>query len=499
MPQRNAASIDAPSTSGFDHFGLPPKLMQSLKRMNFNTPTPVQAAAIPLALAGHDILGSAQTGTGKTGAFGIPLIAKLMDQENSMALVMTPTRELAAQVADMLAQLVPVPNLKLAVLIGGEAMPKQFKQLAMHPRIIVGTPGRINDHLRRRSLKLDNASFLVLDETDRMLDMGFGPQLDEIMKFMPGERQTMMFSATLPANIVKLSHKYMNKPERVAVGSLTAPITKIKQETIKLAEKDKYEQLMVELEQRKGSIVIFVKTKHGADRLANKLTNEEHQADAIHGDLQQKKRDRVIAAFRDKKFRILVATDVAARGLDIPHIEHVINYDLPQVAEDYIHRVGRTARAGAEGSAVNFVTPIDAMKWRAIYRLIFGKTEEGDTGERGGERNSRGRKSFGAKRRTEHTGERSYAKARPFRAHRSDAQWDRNPRGEKPARLDGEGRDRPKRQPHGADRPPSFGEKPWAGKDRNKRAKPKDFKGKPDRAKKATPRPQNKNKGRHWA
>jgi len=455
-----AATLDypiaEPKTSGFAEFGLPPKLMQSLARMNFTTPTPVQAAAIPLALAGRDILGSAQTGTGKTGAFGIPLVANLMAHDSSMALIMTPTRELAAQVAAMIQQMIPVPNIKCALLIGGEAMPKQFRQLQASPRIIIGTPGRINDHLRRSSLKLANASFLVLDETDRMLDMGFGPQIDEIMKFMPGARQTMLFSATLPANIVKLAQKYLNKPERISVGSMTSPITKIKQETLKLGDTEKYEQLMAELEQRTGSVIIFVKTKHGADRLARKLSGDEHGADAIHGDLQQRRRDRVIAEFRDKKFRVLVATDVAARGLDIPHIEHVINYDLPQVPEDYIHRIGRTARAGAEGSAVNFVTPAEANKWRAIHKLIFGHAEEGDRGpsnDRGSKgRGSSGRgstkpfgKAFGAARSGEGgaRGERSYANARPFGQHRSDErkphesksapQWDRGDRGDRSA------------------------------------------------------------------
>jgi len=457
--------VAEPKTSGFAEFGLPPKLMQSLARMNFTTPTPVQAAAIPLALAGRDILGSAQTGTGKTGAFGIPLVANLMAHDSSMALIMTPTRELAAQVAAMIQQMIPVQNIKCALLIGGEAMPKQFRQLQANPRIIIGTPGRINDHLRRSSLKLNNASFLVLDETDRMLDMGFGPQIDEIMKFMPpkenGARQTMLFSATLPANIVKLAQKYLNKPERISVGSMTSPITKIKQETLKLGDTEKYEQLMAELEQRTGSVIIFVKTKHGADRLARKLSGDEHGADAIHGDLQQRRRDRVIAEFRDKKFRVLVATDVAARGLDIPHIEHVINYDLPQVPEDYIHRIGRTARAGAEGSAVNFVTPAEANKWRAIHKLIFGHAEEGDRGpsnDRGSKgRGSSGRgstkpfgKAFSAARSSEGgaRGERSYAKARPFGQHRTDErktyegkphesksapQWDRGDRGDRSA------------------------------------------------------------------
>ncbi len=425
MPQRNTSALQAAeplitTPNGFENFGLPPKLMQSLNRMNFTTPTPVQAASIPLAMQGRDILGSAQTGTGKTGAFGIPLVAKLMEQEDSTALIMTPTRELATQVADMIQQLVPVANIKIAVLIGGEAMPRQFRQLQANPRIVVGTPGRLNDHLRRGTLKLSKASFLVLDETDRMLDMGFGPQLDEIMKFMPAQRQTMLFSATLPSNIVQLSKKYLTNPERVAVGSLTSPITKIKQETISVVEAKKYDQLIAELEERKGSIIIFVKTKHGAQRLSDKLSKEDHRSDAIHGDLQQRRRDRVISEFRDKRFRILVATDVAARGLDIPHIAHVINYDLPQVAEDYIHRIGRTARAGAEGSAINFVTAADGAKWRAIQRLLGGQTSDMETGRgKGGKGGSGGRSSRPANQ------DRNRPGAKPFGAKRSGPnKWD---------------------------------------------------------------------------
>ena len=363
----------------FETFGLPEKLLHCLNRMQFTTPTPIQEKAIPLAMQGRDILGSAQTGTGKTGAFGIPLIAKLLENPNAAAIVMAPTRELAAQVMANLQQMIPVPTLKTALLIGGESMPKQFKQLDQRPRLIVGTPGRINDHLERGTLRLNNAGFLVLDEMDRMLDMGFGIQIERIIKHMPVKRQTLMFSATMPDNIVKASQKYLNRPERVSVGSTTTPMANITQEIIQTVDGEKYGHLIAQLEKREGSIIIFMKTKHATERMATRLTRENHQADAIHGDLQQRRRDRVIQSFRDKKFRILVATDVAARGLDIPHIEHVINYDLPQVPEDYIHRIGRTARAGAEGAAVNLITSADAIKWKAIYKLMHGKNPEGDT------------------------------------------------------------------------------------------------------------------------
>lgn len=355
----------------FSKLGLPRTLLNCLERMNFKTPTPIQAKAIPVALKGRDILGSAQTGTGKTAAFGIPLIERLMTTDKTTALIMTPTRELAAQVLKALREMIPADaGIRSALLIGGESMYRQLSQLKGFPRLIVGTPGRINDHLERKSLKLRDAGFLVLDETDRMLDMGFGVQIDRILRHMPKERQTLLFSATLPKEIVEISKKYLHMPERVAVGETHTPMKNIKQEVVKVKTADKYKMLLAHLSERTGSVIVFVKTKHGADRMAMRLTKEGHSAEAIHGDLKQSKRDRVIADFRAKAHRILVATDVAARGLDIPHIEHVINYDLPQVAEDYIHRIGRTARAGKDGEAVCFLTPEDGAKWKAIYHLM---------------------------------------------------------------------------------------------------------------------------------
>ena len=249
-------------------------------------------------------------------------------------------------------------------------MQKQLRKLNNRARIIVGTPGRINDHLKRKSLNLSRVTYLVLDETDRMLDMGFTPQIELILKFIPKNHQTLLFSATLPNNILKISDKYLNKPERISVGSLSMPIEKIKQETFQITQDKKYHELINQLVERNGSILVFVKTKHGADKIVKRLKYDGHSVEAIHGNLRQSKRERVITGFRSGKCRILIATDVASRGLDVPLIQHVINYDLPQVPEDYIHRIGRTGRAGKEGSALTFLTNHDKNMWRAIQRLI---------------------------------------------------------------------------------------------------------------------------------
>jgi ATP-dependent RNA helicase DeaD len=355
----------------FSEAGLPQPLFHRLEQMGFINPTPIQAEAIPHALNGLDILGSAQTGTGKTGAYGIPLVVKLLTENEGNALVLLPTRELALQVMQTLQKFIGNSNIKTALLIGGEEKRKQFRQLNSNPRLIVGTPGRINDHLIAGALKLDRVNFLVLDEVDRMLDMGFGIQLDAIARYLSAnKRQTLMFSATLPSNIQKLSGKYLTDPIRISVGETHAPAANVKQENITLTENEKYQRLLKELNEREGSILVFVKTKSSADDMAFKLRKADLESQALHGDLRQHKRNKVILDFRKQKYRILVATDVAARGLDISHIEHVINYDLPQCPEDYIHRIGRTARAGAEGVAVNFISPADKMKWRAITRLL---------------------------------------------------------------------------------------------------------------------------------
>ena len=355
----------------FSELPIDNKLKNSIRFADFITPTPIQRKSIPISLSGKDILGTAQTGTGKTLAFTIPMINKLLIDKNTMALIVCPTRELATQVMQTVLKLnVREIGIGNALLIGGESMQKQLKKLKKRARIIVGTPGRINDHLKRQSLNLSKVSYLVLDETDRMLDMGFTPQIETILKFIPKEHQTLLFSATLPNNILRISEKYLNNPERIAIGSLSTPIEKIKQETFQITQDKKYHELINQLVERSGSILVFVKTKHGADKIVKRLKYDGHSADAIHGNLRQSKRDRVINNFRNGKIRILIATDVAARGLDIPLIKHVINYDLPQVPEDYIHRVGRTGRAGKEGSSLTFITPNDRSMWNSISKLI---------------------------------------------------------------------------------------------------------------------------------
>ena len=366
-------------------------LVESLAKINFKTPTPIQAKAIPVALEGKDILGTAQTGTGKTGAFGIPLVNHLLKTKKDTALVMTPTRELASQVIQSMNNLIGRGNVRTALLIGGDSMQKQLRQMRRNPRLIVGTPGRINDHLKRNSLKLNNTTFLVLDESDRMLDMGFTPQINLVLDKVPRKHQTLLFSATLPGNIIRLAEKYLNHPVRISAGSTSTPIEKIKQEVLRVKDGDKYNQLIKEIYERQGSILIFVKTRRNAEKMVKRLKYDDHDADAIHGNLRQNKRDRVIKAFRNNHFRILVGTDVASRGLDIPAIKHVINFDLPQVPEDFIHRIGRTARAGADGSALSFVGDQDRSKWNAIQRLINPNFKEEYRGKEKNRRKNRGR------------------------------------------------------------------------------------------------------------
>ncbi|WP_440634968.1 DEAD/DEAH box helicase [Candidatus Pelagibacter sp. HIMB1746] len=355
----------------FSDLNIENKLKRSIELAEFRTPTPIQSQSIPISLEGKDVLGTAQTGTGKTLAFTIPMLNKLLKNKQAMALIICPTRELATQVMETVLKLnIREIGIGNALLIGGESMQKQLRQLKKGARIIVGTPGRINDHIERKSLNLSRVNYLVLDETDRMLDMGFTPQIEIILKFIPKDHQTLLFSATLPENILKISQKYLNNPERVSVGSLSTPIEKIKQETFQITADKKYHELINQLVERSGSILVFVKTKHGADKIVKRLKYDGHKADAIHGNLRQSKRDRVIRGFRNGNSRILIATDVAARGLDIPVIKHVINYDLPQVPEDYIHRIGRTGRAGKDGSALTFLTNNDRSMWRSIQKLI---------------------------------------------------------------------------------------------------------------------------------
>jgi ATP-dependent RNA helicase DeaD len=355
----------------FKELNLPEDLIQSLDAMGITKPTPIQASSIGPAMDGHDLLASAQTGSGKTLAFLLPLVMHLTNNPQGKALILVPTRELATQVRDSAKKLLGAKSkLNLALLIGGDSMFRQLKELKANPRILIGTPGRVTDHIMRGSLKLNDAHFLVLDEADRMLDMGFDVQLEKIAKHLPRERQTMMFSATIMHNVTKLADRYLQDPVRVEEKSNKEDAPKIKQEMVQSSHENKFQLLVEQLNEREGAVIIFVKTKRGTEQLAKQLQKANHSAEAIHGDLRQSKRDRVIKNMRNNTFRILVATDVAARGIDIPHIRHVINFHLPMCPEDYIHRIGRTARAGLEGCALSFVAPDERHIWRAIHRLM---------------------------------------------------------------------------------------------------------------------------------
>ena len=357
--------------SKFSKFNLSDTLNKSLKSINFITPTPIQEKSIPIILDGNDILGSAQTGTGKTAAYAIPILDLLLKSKKSSVLILIPTRELAKQVLDVVHSLLGFKSSISSIsLIGGESMSKQLSQLKRRPRIFVGTPGRINDHLRRGSLNFNDVKYLILDETDRMLDMGFEVQIKDILKHIKGEKQILMFSATIPKNIIKLSSKYLNNPVRVSVGDSNIVAENITQEIIELKSDEKLLQVIDQINKRNGSILVFVKTKYGTEKLAKSLSKNKIKSFPLHGGLRQSKRNTVMKKFREMKFKVLIATDVAARGLDVPHIEHVINYDLPQLAEDFIHRIGRTARAGSKGIALTFVTKGDFVKWKEIQNIL---------------------------------------------------------------------------------------------------------------------------------
>ena len=355
----------------FSEYRLSDNLNKSLRDLRFNKPTEIQSKTIPLGIEGSDILASAETGSGKTASYLIPLINKISKEGKTSGLILTPTRELAQQVSEVCKSLLGYKsNINLALIVGGASMRNQLVQLKKRPKIIIGTPGRINDLLEKKSLILKYFNYFVLDEADRMLDMGFQDQVEKIIQYLPIKRQSLLFSATLPKEIIKLSSKYLKNPVRVNVKENKVIKTQIKQKVLNTKTEMKYDQLVDEISLRKGSILIFVRTKYSTEKLKKRLKKDTVKSLALHGDLRQNKRSRILKDFRDDKFRILIATDIASRGLDVPHIEHVINYDLPQVPEDFIHRIGRTARAGSVGEAVSFITPNDKRMWKSIEKLM---------------------------------------------------------------------------------------------------------------------------------
>ena len=361
----------------FLNLGISKEILFNLKSLNLVKPTPVQQRAIVPGYEGKDILAIANTGTGKTAAFGIPIIQRLNENKSLSALILSPTRELSIQIGKHLRELMGKNiNIKSAVLIGGDSMKKQIDLIKKKPRIIIGTPGRIYDHINRKTLNLKSINILVLDETDRMLDLGFIQQIQKIINFLPSKKQTLLFSATLPKNIRNISTKYLFNPVNISVEKKEKILQNINHNTLNINQGEKYNKLLQELDTREGSVIVFMKTKHSSKKIYLKLLKDGQSVNTIHGNIRQNKRINILNKFRNQKFRVLVATDIAARGLDIPHIEHVINYDLPQRTEDYIHRIGRTARAGKKGSALSFISENDKKIWKMISKLINPNIED---------------------------------------------------------------------------------------------------------------------------
>ena len=357
-----------PLEPGFYGLGIAPKLLDILWKLKFKTPTPIQQKSIPIAVEGKDIIGIAQTGTGKTLAYGIPLIQRLA-QIKGRALVVLPTRELALQAEETLRLVGHSIGLRTAVLIGGASMSMQIQMIRKNPHVLIVTPGRLIDHLEQKTVQLHDVKILVLDEADRMLDMGFAPQIKRIMQTIPAARQTMLFSATMPPEILRLTSSYLKLPVQVEIAPSGSMAERVTQELYVVNKPDKIRLLDQILTDRRGSILVFTRTKHIAKRITQTIRAMGHTAAEIHSNRSLNQRREALDGFKSGKYRVLVATDIAARGIDVKDIECVVNYDLPDQAEDYVHRIGRTGRAGKPGHAISIATPEDRQELAAIERF----------------------------------------------------------------------------------------------------------------------------------
>lgn len=408
--------------SNFQQLGVSPKLVQVLNELKFVVPTPIQEKTIPEAIAGSDIIGIAQTGTGKTLAFMLPMLEKIAKTKR-MGLIVLPTRELAEQAQETLRRVGRQFNVKSALLIGGASMGRQIEDLRRRPHVIVGTPGRINDHLQRRTLKLDQVGILVLDEADRMLDMGFAPQVQAILTHMPQNRQTLLFSATMPPAIESIAAKYMKQPKRIQTTQEGTVAEQVKQALYIVPSHQKNRLLDKVLSDYSGTVLVFSRTKYGAKKLCRVVRNMKHTATEIHSNLSPAQRRRSLVGFKSGAYRVMVATDIAARGIDVSEIELVINYDLPDQLSDYIHRVGRTGRAGEKGMAISFVAPEQRRQIREIERLVrqrlpvaqlpdlpMERVQEREVYSEDGQ--SRGRRNYQQRRRNGGNGRRKFAPRR---------------------------------------------------------------------------------------
>ena len=380
-----------------NNIDLPESLQAALKKMNFFEMTPIQNKALPILMDGKDLIACSETGSGKTAAYAIPMVKILLEDKSKSGLILAPTRELAQQISEFVDELTGnVKSFLVVRLVGGMDIRKQFKKLQKKPRIIVATPGRLIDHLKRNTVQIHKTEILVLDEGDRMIDMGFAPQLKQILSQLPEKRQTSFFAATIDKKVKILAKQYLNQPQKVTIGD-SKPVSKIKQNVMQVEFADKDECILNELNTREGSVIVFLKTKYRTDRLMNYLKKYGFDVTQIHGDRTQGQRNKAIRDFKTGKVRILCATDVAARGIDVPHVEHVINFDLPMTDEDYVHRIGRTARNGAGGEALSFVTSQEYRDWNRIakkYQIVDALFPETKSKKAGGRKKKSSPRAF---------------------------------------------------------------------------------------------------------
>lgn len=363
----HAGKVEAETT--FDGLGIDQKFLDVLSKLGFKTPTSIQQKSIPSAIEGKDIIGIAQTGTGKTLAFGIPLVQNLLKAGKGKGLIILPTRELAIQVNEAIQKIGRSFGIRTAVLIGGAPIRMQMRELSFNPDVVIGTPGRIIDHIEQRTLNLSNVTVLVLDEADRMFDMGFAPQITKILQVVPKNRQTMLFSATMPDGIVKIASHHMKFPVRVEVARSGTTASNVEHELFVIKKEQKISLLAKLLGEYKGSVLIFLRVKHSAKKICDNLRAIGISAAEIHSNRSLNQRREALEGFKSGKYRVLVATDIASRGIDVKGIELVINFDLPENPEDYVHRIGRTGRAGMGGKAISFATPDQGSKVRGIEML----------------------------------------------------------------------------------------------------------------------------------
>ncbi|MDX9893698.1 MAG: DEAD/DEAH box helicase [Patescibacteria group bacterium] len=386
----------------FNNLGIAPKILDILQDWHFTQPTPIQHKSIPVAIEGKDLVGIAQTGTGKTLAFGIPLIQRLTNI-GGRGLILLPTRELASQVDASLKRIAARFNMRTVVLIGGQSKDIQSKVLRQKPQIIIATPGRLIDHLKSSSINLSDIKILILDEADLMFDIGFAPQLDEILKSVPSQRQTMLFSATMPQAIMALVAKHMKLPVNIEVAPSGTPAEKVNQEMVVINREDRINQLKKILASYHGSVLVFCRTKHAVKKLTTQIRKMGHSAAEIHSNRSLNQRSSALKAFKFGQVRVLVATDIAARGIDVRGIELVLNFDLPENAQDYVHRIGRTGRAGLAGQAISFVSPNEMREVEKIERIIkktipLTKLAEPDYNAAPFAKRTRGGNNFGQRR-----------------------------------------------------------------------------------------------------